>query len=273
MRHWLVDWQNPVNWQHPLNWGLSTWVLVTPHARGGTLVRDLARSQFGTLTNASPSTCWVNTNRNGHWGAIAHNGGTDTLAIPNGGGLNAVATGTISLWANWTSTTQEIYVSLYGAVFGRSNNVTFVNQTIALDGTNPTTAKIVWRPYVTGTSACVSTTSPGINTWHHILVTYSSGSHVLYVNGVQEATGVTTGTMTNSASVALSIGSLNSSNMIGQYDNVRVFPNRIFSAREAQEEYQLTRNWCDGLLRVRRRGFKAPATNRRRRLLLSGGAA
>lgn len=249
-----------VNWNHPLNEGLSSWHLVGDGTVSGPTWYDLCGNYHGTLTNANINTCWYGSTRTGQWGALKHNGGTDTVALAAGGGLNSIQTGTVSLWVMWLAGTQETYVSLSGTAFGRSDNATFTNQCVGLNGTNPDTAKIIWNPYASNVSACTSTQSPGVNVWHHVIVTYKTGDHRLYIDGVFDVVGTTAGTMTDSAGTALSLGSVNSSNLIGLIDCVRIFPNRIFTETDAAVEYAMTSDYCRELL-MRKRRFVSPGSS------------
>lgn len=251
------------DYTHYLNTNLNSFFLVTGGDNGNGVWQDLCRGQDATLT-VDHLLGWEPASRQGQKGSIRFAGGTETASVPNGGGLNTAQSGMISLWVKWTSTSQETYVNISGVCFGRSDNSTFVNQAIGLDGVNPTTAKVVWRPYATGTSACVSATSPGLDIWRHILVSYVSGNHRLYMDGVLEDTGTTTGTMTSSVTTPLTIGSMNSSNLIGNMDCVRIFPERALCCdEEAFDEYQHTSNFCRGLLEDRRpRRFRSSASHR-----------
>lgn len=274
--HEYVDWQSPVNWQHPQNRGLSLWLLNAPYSSSGGTLRDLVRSAHGTLTALDTATCWTRPIRDGHWGSVTTDGVDGYVDIAGGGGLNNVQTGTISLWVRWNGTQDAGTNGNNGSILGRQQGVTFSNHIISLNGTNPDTAKIRWAPYISNTFACTSATSPGSGVWRHVCIAYSSGSHVLYLDGVQDATGVTTGTIANNAATSLTLGAwigAGASFSLANLDCLRLFPGRFFGLKDAQDEYQTTKNWCDGLLRVRRRGIKAPSTNRRRRLLFSRGAA
>jgi len=131
-------------------------------------------------------------------------GVNDYVALPNGGGLSGSQTGTIEMWVKWNGSNQDNSFDMYGAVCGRQSNNIFSNQLIALNGSDPNTAKIIWRPYNLSSTPLVSTTSPG-NGWNHIAITYSSGNQKMYVNGVLIDSSFETGYMPPS-SVPLTIG-------------------------------------------------------------------
>ncbi len=139
--------------------------------------------------------------------SLNFDGVNDNVTIAGGGGLNDLESGTIEMWVKWIGNSQDVgYGSLYGAVLGRQYNNHFNNQIIALNAQNPENAKIVWCPYVNSQRSLVSVSSPGSDTWVHIAIVYESGSHTMYVDGVQEATSSTTGDMEDNGSVPLSIG-------------------------------------------------------------------
>ncbi|WP_372745725.1 LamG-like jellyroll fold domain-containing protein [Lutibacter sp.] len=132
----------------------------------------------------------------------------DYVSIPNGGALNNLQTGTIEMWVNWNSTNQDQDSSnyyAYGAIVARQNNNVVSNQIIALNNSNPAVAKIIWRPYNVSTIVLTSVSSPMVNTWVHIAIVYTSGSHKMYINGNLEAESYATGTIANN-SVPLTIG-------------------------------------------------------------------
>ncbi len=110
------------------------------------------------------------------------------------------------MWVKWVGTQDAGASSSYGPVTARQKNGSFSNQIIALNGSNPETAKIIWRPYNGGINAVTSRISPGNGKWRYIVVTYSSGSHKLYIDGLLDATSGTTGSVNNDSSIPLSIG-------------------------------------------------------------------
>ncbi|MCW3807776.1 LamG-like jellyroll fold domain-containing protein [Plebeiibacterium marinum] len=141
--------------------------------------------------------------------ALSFDGVNDYVSVPDGGGVNNLQTGTIEMWVKWVGTTQDLgYSGAYGAVLARQNNSDFSNQIIALNGANPNSANVIWRPYYSGSTKTVltSSVSPGENTWIHLAITYSSGSHIMYINGAQVATSASTGSVADNISVPLTIG-------------------------------------------------------------------
>ncbi len=134
-------------------------------------------------------------------------GGDDYVSVPSGGGLDNLQSGTIEMWVKWTGTQDAGYLNTsYGAVLARQSNGVFTNQLIALNGSDPATAKIIWNPYAYGTTAITSTAAAGNGVWNHIAITYASGNHKMYINGVLVGTSTLTGTISTNTSKALTIG-------------------------------------------------------------------
>ena len=71
---------------------------------------------------------------------------------------------------------------------------------------DPSTAKVVWRPYAHAGTAVTSLDSPGDGTWVFVAVTFASGSHTLYLDGVAQGTSGLTGSFTNYSSTPLTLG-------------------------------------------------------------------
>ncbi len=136
--------------------------------------------------------------------ALHFDGINDYVALPNGGGLSGSQTGTIEMWVKWNGSNQDNFSDMYGAVCARQSDGVFSNQIIALNGSNPNTAKIIWRPYYFSSTPIISPSSPG-NGWNHLAITYSSGNQKMYVNGVIVGSSLETGYMPPS-SVPLTIG-------------------------------------------------------------------
>ncbi len=140
--------------------------------------------------------------------SLNFDGINDYASVPNGGALNNLQTGTIEMWVNWNTISQDQDLNEYyanGAIIGRQNNGIVSNQIIALNHSNPNTAKIIWKPYNAPTTVLTSTSSPMVNTWVHIAIVYTSGNHKMYVNGNLEAESTQTGTIANNT-VPLTIG-------------------------------------------------------------------
>jgi hypothetical protein len=166
------------------------------------------------------------------------------VSVVNGGGLNNLQTGSISFWVKWSGIQDEDSDpgARYGAVLGRQSNGAFTNQIIFLDSANPATAHIKFAAY-TNNANITGSTVVGDGTWRHVVVTYQSGSLLIYVDGVQDGSDSSTGTIANDAAIPLTIGgwigdggSYSSSVM----DEVRIY-NRILTPSEVKQLYLIGR--------------------------------
>jgi hypothetical protein len=191
----LINWSQPINWNHPITRGLVSWWLAVPgqNGFGTTRWRDMVhRSQnHGTLTN-SPT--WSNgADRMGDFGAMEFvEGSSQYVSLPTPAtvddftlavtfkttGPNSSYSGVFS--TDFTSTNGFGILhypntdrgSVYGAIAGAVGNTDI--------GSSPPNA-----------------TNDG--KWYQAVLTRvaSSGAAVLYLNGVQRATGTAaTGTIT-----------------------------------------------------------------------------
>ncbi len=139
--------------------------------------------------------------------ALDFNGSTDYVNVSGGAGLNNLQTGTIEIWVKWSGTQDaNIFNSYYGSVCGRQHNGIFSNQIIGLSGSNPATATVVWNPYVANPPVLTGNIIVKDNEWNHIVITYTSGSHKLYVNGKLDNVSNTAGTVNNNSSIPFTIG-------------------------------------------------------------------
>lgn len=117
------------------------------------------------------------------------------IAVTNEIGLGRNQDGSIEMWVKWSGTQDASCCSSFGNVFSRQNNNNYSNQVIGLSTNDPSTAKITWQPYSSGAPVITGATTVGNNTWRHIIITYSDGSHKLYIDGKLDGTATTTGTL------------------------------------------------------------------------------
>ncbi len=161
------------------------------------------RGGNGTLVGTVSAT----TDRNGAaGGALAFNGASSQyVSIPGGGGLNAAAQGTISLWVKWTGTQDADCCGTFGAVLARQANGQFSDDILALNAADPNVGRIVWRQ--SGGPAPILLTSlaaAGTN-WHHLAITFGAAGSTLYVDGVAQGSATGSG-LNNNPATPLSIG-------------------------------------------------------------------
>ncbi len=222
------------NTRGPQNGLIGQWSFDGADVSGTTAYDRSGSGNNGTLTGGSV----VAIGKIGQ--ALSFDGVDDYVSVANGGGLNNLGTGSISMWVKWSGTQDAGAGSTYGPVTSRQSNGVFSNQILALDGSSPATAHIIWMPY--GFSIALTGATPvGNGRWRHVVITYTSGSHTLYLDGVVDGTGSTAGAPQNDSSVPLSIGAWSGDG--GGYstsliDDVRVY-NRILSASEVSQLYNL----------------------------------
>ncbi|MBK7557559.1 MAG: T9SS type A sorting domain-containing protein [Chitinophagaceae bacterium] len=157
--------------------------------------------------------------------ALKLDGVDDIVAIPNGGALNNLQTGTIDLWVKWNGINQDPgNFDTYGAIVARQSNAQFSNQIIALNGPDPNSANIIWKPYSSTSTSITSSLSPG-NKWNHLAIVYSSGIHEMYLNGILVGSSIDAGTIAD-ATVPLTLGGwIDHGNCFGNadLDEVRIW--------------------------------------------------
>jgi len=161
-----------------------------------------ARGMNGTFVGAITAT----TDRNGAiGGALAFSGASQYVNVAGGGGLNAATAGTISMWVKWSGAQDGDCCGSFGAVLARQGNGLFSDNIIALNTSDPATARIVWRQSGGPAPVLITGTSPVGTSWHHIAITFAPGSSTLYLDGVPQGSGAG-GALNNNSGVALSIG-------------------------------------------------------------------
>jgi hypothetical protein len=138
--------------------------------------------------------------------ALAFGGPSQYVEVPGGGGLNAAASGTISLWAKWNASFQDAdCCGNFGAILARQGNGQFSDNILALSTSNPATAKLVWRQSGGPAPVLITGTTTIGTGWRHIAVTFSPEGTTLYVNGIPQGT-ATGSPLSDGGSVPLSIG-------------------------------------------------------------------
>ena len=194
----------------------------------GTTWSDMSgNSNTGTLTNGP-----TYSSTNG--GSIVFDGTNDLVASPNSTALDT-QTFTIEVWVKTNNTTQN------GFWFEKCA----VNTQYSLfqEGAN-----IICRVN-TGTlvNVVTATTATYMNTiqWYQVVFTFTSGSQILYINGVVVNTGTTAGTVaTNNGGMSIgAYGGQTGSNSYYYNGNVSIAKvyNRVLSAAEIQQNFKATR--------------------------------
>src|SRR5258705_352784 len=96
--------------------------------------------------------------------------------------LNGAASGTIRMWVKWTGAQDADCCSSFGAVFARQANGVFSDDILALNTSNPDTARVVWRQSGGPAPVLITGTTPVGTNWHHIAVTFANSGSTLYID-------------------------------------------------------------------------------------------
>jgi hypothetical protein len=130
------------------------------------------------------------------------------VRVPNGAGLNNVSTGTISTWVRWNASGQNsVYPgNKYGAIMAREQNGVFGNNIIAIDNSNPASGKLTWTHQDANNKDITGDTNVGTSTWRYVVVSFTSGNHVMYMDGVQVGTSTITGANNNNSAIDFTFG-------------------------------------------------------------------
>ena len=137
--------------------------------------------------------------------ATGLNGSTSYVNVPGGGGLNGASQGTISMWVQWTGSSQsEGAGAFYGAIVGRQSDNNFSNDIVGINGPDSATAKLQWlgengSQFLTGFT-------PVSNSWDYVSVAFGATGQVIYLNGSPEASTSGTITLNNDSSIPLTFG-------------------------------------------------------------------
>jgi hypothetical protein len=143
-------------------------------------------------------------------------------------------TPTVEVWVKTNATTQNGFWFEKGAVNSQYS--------LFQEG-----GSIKWRMNIGGITELAVNTASVMNTsnWFQVVGTYTSGSRILYVNGVQVGSNTQTGTIATSTS-GMSIGAYGgNSGSTGYFYNgnigiVRVY-NKVLSANEVMQNFNATR--------------------------------
>jgi len=162
-------------------------------------------------------------------GSFSFNGSSDYIRFNNSTSLDT-QTPTVEVWVRTNSLNQN------GFWFEKGT----VNSQYALfqEGTS-----IRWRMNIGGITNLSATTASYMNTsdWFHVVGTYSSGTRILYINGVQVASDTQTGTIaTNSGGMTIGEYGGGAYRYNGSIGVVKVY-NRALSAEEVKQNFNALR--------------------------------
>ncbi len=177
----------------------ATLVAYWPFDGNATATRGVSGTFVGAVSATS--------DRNGTaGGALAFNGAAQQYVnVVGGGGLNGAGAGAISLWVKWSGAQDADCCGSFGAVLARQGNGLFSDNIIALNSSDPNSARVVWRQSGGPAPVLITGTTVVGTTWHHIAVTFANTGSTLFVDGIPQGTAVGAG-LNNDSSVPLSIG-------------------------------------------------------------------
>lgn len=166
-------------------------------------------------------------------GIFTFDGSNDSIIFPEDSALNT-QTPTVEVWVKTNAVSQN------GFWFEKGQ----VNTQYALFQEG---SVIQWRMNIGGITNLSTTTSTYMNTtnWYQVVATYTSGSRLLYINGVLVNSDSQTGSITTNAN-GMSIGVYGGFNgSRGYYYNgniacVRVY-NRVLTAAEVRQNFNALR--------------------------------
>src|SRR5207248_9569831 len=108
-------------------------------------------------------------------------------------------------WVPWSGTRDGDCCGTFGAVLSGQGSGLFWDDIIALNTSDPATARVVWRQSGGPATVLITGTTIVNTTWHHVAVTFGPGGSTLYIDGVAQGMAGGTG-MNNNAGVPLTIG-------------------------------------------------------------------
>lgn len=164
---------------------------------------------------------------------LSFNGSSDYVIFPENSALNT-QTPTVEVWVKTNATTQN------GFWFEKGQ----VNTQYSLFQEG---SVIQWRQNIGGVTNLSTTTASYMNTsgWYHVVATYTSGSRILYINGVQVNSDSQTGTIstnTNGSSIGV-YGGYNGGRGYYYNGNIAITNvyNRVLSADEVKQNFNALR--------------------------------
>lgn len=245
-RHAQINWQDPIDWGDPLSKGTVAWWLVQPHAKGGTVFRDLTGRHHGTLTNMDLATDWVGPgNRKGGFGALNFDGNNDLITVPHNSQLSVFGTAisiSVFIRPNFTKSAPNNMLIIDKTANNNSAYRLMFNRDID---------DFRFRIFTTSAQNCDTIGLPwAAGEWHHLGGTYDGSNICIYWDGVLKNTVAKTGNITTSLD-DFTIGMQADASLYpfnGQLDDIRVW-NRALSAAEVMDYYLRSQQGYPGLLR------------------------
>ncbi|MEI6222441.1 MAG: LamG-like jellyroll fold domain-containing protein [bacterium] len=162
--------------------------------------------------------------------ALSFNSSADYLTINNNSSLNPPTAMTLEAWVKWNISPST--GAQWATIAGKGDNAGYL-----LQHNNTNTAFEFAVQAATNRTYILSTTTPTMGTWYHVVGTYDGTSIRLYVNGIQERTGSLSGAPRSTANPFQIARSNGGRSFIGNIDEL-AFYNRALSATEVLNHYQ-----------------------------------
>lgn len=225
----VLNLANPANLQAPLNRGCLGWWLTLPNRVRNSEWKPIIGKDVGVMNNMDPVTDWAFTPvRPGGWGCFDTDGTNDYIEIPFTG-FNNATNASLAVWIYKVSSASNSHT-----VGGNDGDA----DRFGMEWFGSTF-------YFTGRAAFPSV-AKSVTGWHHVVLTYGTGSptQVAYMDGVNmNLTGGTDSGPLNSGVDVLRLGRNAATSGVygtGRHDDLRAY-NRTLSATEARQLYWASR--------------------------------
>lgn len=238
---------NPVNRDHPLNHNRFLWLLGIPQITGGNKFYDLMNRNHAAFSANGP--LWISRpDKTDEFGALKFNGTNQIASMPVD--LTGVSKITVAfdLWQN--AFANDAHQALAHNIGDTSGGEGFWVQ----PGTATNVEFRVYRPNI---AHVVGITRPSAAAWHRYAFTVdytlaTSQINAVFLDGVSQSLTVslntlTAGTFGNHTFYLMYYWNLNIFNA-GRLGDISIWTNRLLTAAEIKEEYNLSRLGYPGVL-------------------------
>ena len=196
-------------------------------------MNDTSNSIADSSGNSITGTSYNSTSVDGYFGKAQRFNGTKAyIAVPNSPSLNPTQFITLEAWVKWNAdpTTKPGWAQILSKNGDNQYQLQHNTTNTFFEFAVSTSVARKW---------IFSTTVPKMGIWYHVVSTYDGALQKIYVNGVFEAQGSLTGTISTSVA-PISIGRRTSSAdryFTGDIDEVAIY-NRALSASEILTRYK-----------------------------------
>jgi glucose/arabinose dehydrogenase/fibronectin type 3 domain-containing protein len=188
----------------------------------GTTVDDASgHGNQGTVAGAT----WTTAGRYG--GALSFNGATNLVRVADSTSLDLAGAMTLSAWIK-----PAVSQSGWRTIMQKQSDAYYLNASSGAGALRPAGG----GTFGTAGSTVVGPTANPVNTWTHVALTYDGSLQRLWINGVQVATVIISGTIQNTANPLFIGGNVPYGEYFqGLIDDVRVY-NRALTQSEIQSD-------------------------------------